>query len=292
VASEILAQAVESALAQEANVCEILIVDDASNNPHTAEAIASRYDLVRVIRHETNRGGSAARNTGIDEARGDLIALLDADDIWLPGKLAAQVMALLEFGSGTISPVSFCATNCFLERGNIRRPANHVAPKNNRPIWHYFLEDGCALQTSTMLVPAPLAKAVRFDPALPRHQDWDFAIRLQKAGVQIVYLEECLSVYRLHDDPKRISSNPRAVRNSMVWFQLMRGEIPARAMQRFFFRSLLSRKALAAPWSLTIAVTQAIRLSPTTALEAISASRRKSQVAEIPLAPRIRKSTK
>lgn len=275
VARETLAEAVESAIAQDANICEVLIVDDASADVKAAQDVASRCDNVRVIRHEANRGGSAARNTGIDAAQGDLIALLDADDIWLPGKLSKQIEAMLKFGTGRISPGSFCASNCYLEPAGLRYPANTVSPSSYRPLWHYFLEQDCALQTSTLLLPARLAKILRFNPQLPRHQDWDFAIRLQQAGAQIVYLEECLSVYRLIDDPRRISSNPRATRNSLVWMRQMRGTIPAKTMQQFFFSKLISRKALAAPWSLLVAVSQAIMLSPSTALESIVASRRK-----------------
>ncbi len=270
-----LAEAIESVIAQDANICEILVVDDASSDPSAAKNVADQYDDVRLIRHTHNRGGSAARNTGIDEAKGDLIALLDADDVWLPEKLAKQIRALLDFGSGQISPLSFCASNCLLESGDLRRPANHMRPSNHRPLWRYFLEEHCALQTSTLLLPAQLAKAVRFKPDLPRHQDWDFAIRLQLAGAQIVYLDECLSHYRLHNDAGRISSMPKAVRNSLVWFRQMRGHIPAPAMQQFFFGKLLCRKAMAAPWSLTVALTGAVMLSPKTAISTVISSRRK-----------------
>ena len=289
-----LSEAIESVLAQDANICEILVVDDASSDPYAAKNVAdqfanqfaNQFDGVRLIQHTHNRGGSAARNTGIDQAKGDLIALLDADDVWLPGKLAKQIRALLDFGSGEISPLSFCASNCLLESDNLRRPANHTGPNNYRPLWRYFLEEDCALQTSTLLLPAQLAKAVRFTPNLPRHQDWDFAIRLQQAGAQIVYLDECLSHYRLHDNPGRVSRMPKAARNSLVWFRQMRGRIPAPAMQRFFFTRVISRNAFAAPWSLILAVAGAAMLSPKTAISTMIASRRKPSIAKADLMPK------
>ena len=71
---------------------EIVVVDDASSD-ETA-AVVQRHPSVRYIRHSTNRGGSAARNTGIAASTGSLIAFLDDDDLWLPNKLALQVPVL------------------------------------------------------------------------------------------------------------------------------------------------------------------------------------------------------
>ncbi len=81
--------AVASVRAQSYQCDEILIVDDGSND-NTTEVVAALGDGVRLIR-QANAGPAAARNRGIHEARGDLVAFLDTDDRWLPGKLAAQV---------------------------------------------------------------------------------------------------------------------------------------------------------------------------------------------------------
>lgn len=84
-----LPAAVASVRAQSYQCDEILIVDDGSGDD-TAEVVAALGPGVRLIR-QANAGPAAARNRGIHEARGDLIAFLDTDDRWLPGKLAAQV---------------------------------------------------------------------------------------------------------------------------------------------------------------------------------------------------------
>jgi glycosyltransferase involved in cell wall biosynthesis len=76
--------AIRSALDQTARPLEIIVVDDASTDPVDIDALTAIDPCVRVIRHEVNRGGGVARNTGIDAARGDLVAFLDADDRWLP----------------------------------------------------------------------------------------------------------------------------------------------------------------------------------------------------------------
>lgn len=83
-----LAAAIESVLAQTYSHYELIVVDDGSTDG--SDAIACAYPAVRLIR-QSNQGAPAARNTGIAAAGGELIAFLDADDLWLPGKLAAQV---------------------------------------------------------------------------------------------------------------------------------------------------------------------------------------------------------
>ena len=91
--------AIESVLAQTQNNVELLLVDDGSADDSTKIALgyAERYsEKVRYLEHagHENRGAAASRNVGIREARGDYIALLDADDVWLPNKLEEQVAIL------------------------------------------------------------------------------------------------------------------------------------------------------------------------------------------------------
>lgn len=83
----------ESLEAQTLPPGEVIVVDDGSSDD-TAEL--ARAWGARVLKHETNRGLSAARNTGIREARYEWIALLDADDLWDPEKLALQWAAVVE----------------------------------------------------------------------------------------------------------------------------------------------------------------------------------------------------
>jgi GT2 family glycosyltransferase len=92
----LLQEALDSVLAQEGAgesfTMEVIVVDDASSD-NTPE-IVRRYPDVRYVKLDTNRGESGARNAGIAASRGEYVAFLDDDDLWLPHKLSVQVPAL------------------------------------------------------------------------------------------------------------------------------------------------------------------------------------------------------
>ena len=89
--AKMLPVALDSLLAQSLTDWEALIVDDASSDETRSVVEGYRDPRIRYLRHESNRGPAAARNTGMHEARGEYIAFLDSDDYWRPEKLALQV---------------------------------------------------------------------------------------------------------------------------------------------------------------------------------------------------------
>jgi glycosyltransferase involved in cell wall biosynthesis len=99
-----LAEAIDSILAQTYPSYEIIVVDDGSTD--RTHAIAELYPSVKYL-FQANAGTAAARNRGIEIARGEFLAFLDADDLWLPDKLSLQMAAFeadpaLEIVSGYI----------------------------------------------------------------------------------------------------------------------------------------------------------------------------------------------
>lgn len=94
--ADIVGEAIESILGQTYKNMEVLVVDDGSTDG-THEALRRFGNRIRVVRQE-NAGPGAARNRGIEVARGELIAFLDSDDIWMPTKLERQVRLLEKVG--------------------------------------------------------------------------------------------------------------------------------------------------------------------------------------------------
>jgi len=84
----VLPHAIDSVLLQNYHPLEIIVIDDGSDDD-TAQMLAQKYPEVRYL-YQENRGPAAARNRGIQVARGNTIAFLDSDDIWLAGKIKRE----------------------------------------------------------------------------------------------------------------------------------------------------------------------------------------------------------
>ena len=99
-AEKYIADAIKSVLQQTYPHFELIIVDDASQD-RTVEIVCSFNDeRIKLIRHATNQGPGGARNTAIEAAKGRWMAVLDADDQWLPHRLEKLVQAAQEAGEG------------------------------------------------------------------------------------------------------------------------------------------------------------------------------------------------
>jgi len=93
-AARTIGRSVESVAAQTFKNLEIIVVDDCSTDDLDGALTPFKDVALHIVRHRVNRGAAAARNTGVEAARGDYLAFLDADDAWLADKLEAQVACL------------------------------------------------------------------------------------------------------------------------------------------------------------------------------------------------------
>jgi glycosyltransferase involved in cell wall biosynthesis len=177
--SRFLSDAIESVLAQtyfNKNPAdwELLIIDDGSTDD--TGLLVSRYlQAVPNIRYycEPHRGVSAARNLGLAEARGDFIAFLDSDDLWLPSKIEVQMSYLRAFPSAP-----FCLTEeIWIRQGKrVNQARKHQKPSG------YILERAlslCLLSLSSALFRRQLLDEIGwFDEALPVCEDYDLGLRI------------------------------------------------------------------------------------------------------------------
>ena len=176
-----LIEAIESALLQEPAPLEVIVVDDGSAVP----IAAADHRSVRVIR-QPNAGPSAARNRGIREARGELIAFLDADDVWYPGKLAAQ---LARFRPG----VGLCSCDFDVIEVGGRRPGWGGHGGDYRQ-----LLKGNSVATSTVIARRSLLVEVGFfDEAVRHSEEWGTWLDIARRS-ELEHVGAVLVGYRLH----------------------------------------------------------------------------------------------
>lgn len=177
-----LRQTLASLFAQDFDSFEVVFVDDGSKD-RTAE-IANSFPL-RYI-HQPNKGLPAARNTGLAEAKGDLIAFLDDDDLLPPTKLRIQSRYLLEHPE----------IGCVLGRQEwIFEDGVEVPELKRDPIYG---EPGGIQLVSAMIRRSVLEEVDGFDPSYHYAEDRDLFIRLREHGVEIAVLDDIVLHKRLH----------------------------------------------------------------------------------------------
>lgn len=192
--------AIQSVLNQTFRDFEILVVDGASAD-NTKEVI-SEFDDPRIhyIRQKNDRGVSAARNLGIIRSRGEFIAFLDDDDLWMPRTLEKQ------FGLLNRKPwIGAVTSSCFLIRKD-GRLLGFWRPSMRGNIYPKILEGNRIGNCSGVMVRRSCFDAVGlFDENLRAGEDWDMWIRLAKK-CEFDKIDEPMFLYRIHE--KRLSRNP------------------------------------------------------------------------------------
>jgi glycosyltransferase involved in cell wall biosynthesis len=202
--SKFLRAAITSVLNQTYQDFELIVVDDASTD-NTAETVTAFKDArIKFIHHETNKGGSAARNTGILHSSGDYIAFLDDDDEWLPEKLARQLDILRS------SPSELgCVYTGYLDvDGNTGKVVAQQIPTKHGDLSKDLLIENCVGSASSVCLKREcLAKVGLFDETLPCSQDYDLWMRIAKQ-FRFACVQAPLFKYSIHND--KISTNTDA----------------------------------------------------------------------------------
>jgi glycosyltransferase involved in cell wall biosynthesis len=183
-------RAVASALGQRPRPVEVVVVDDGSSDG-TAEA--ARSAGARVVVHDVNRGESSARNTGLEAATQPWIALLDSDDEWLPGHLAALWRA--HEGHVLVAASALrCGGDPALDRVHgapgtsplaLRTPADLLFPENPVP------GSGGMVRRDVALVVGG------YDESIPLCEDLDLWLRCLERGTGVV-VPDVTAIYHMH----------------------------------------------------------------------------------------------
>ncbi len=185
--------AIRSVLRQRDVDLEVIVVDDGSRDG-TGDAVRSLSDPnVRVLRHDRPSGVATARNTGIEAAQGEWIALLDDDDLWAPDKVKAQLEAARDAGRDWVyaGAVEIDQDGRYLGGDPPPSPdaLMRVLTKRN------LMPAGCS---NVMVKSELMSRAGGFEPTLRHLADWDLWLRLARYGPP-AYVPEPLVAYRVHD---------------------------------------------------------------------------------------------
>jgi len=183
-AAKYLPDALESILQQNHQNFEIIVIDDGSTD--TTKDVLESYRNLIIYRYQENAGPASARNHGLQIAQGEIIAFLDADDLWPEDKIERQLFHLKEFPDVEIV---------------IGRTRFEYLPDAKE------IADGAELATEPQVsqgLPVALMRRTAFDKIgyldtdLIYYEDWDWFLRAREAEIKMLVYDETVYIYRRH----------------------------------------------------------------------------------------------
>lgn len=226
----LVGRAVDSALGQQFPNLEVVVVDDGSTDD-TRTNLARFEDRIQYYR-QVNRGVSAARNAGIRQSRGDIIAFLDSDDMWQPQYLSTQVALLAQFPEAVGSMM-----NCVFKESDGRdvnwfdhTGLSSVLPGRGtphfvaRPFWtvaayRVTVLDACVFRRTALL------SRRWFDETITIGEDWDFVANMALSGPFVFSRQVGAWAFRSAGDAEGLSGQfwSAGIRTRRAWERIYSG---------------------------------------------------------------------
>ena len=223
--AHIICEAVDSILGQSYTNLEIIVVDDGSKDD-TLERLQHYGDRVRIVTQQ-NAGPSIARNRGIAIARGDLIAFLDSDDLWLPTKIERQVNLLQKTGPST--PCCLCnITMRWSDREFSSFDIAWLNPGVEEGVWlnvDEVLATRFVLFNQGIIIRREvLEKTGGFDENLRFMEDYDLPLRLSREGPW-AFIREPLVLWRESKESWFRQSQAEEIRQQVCTIQMFENQL-------------------------------------------------------------------
>lgn len=234
---DLLVRAVRSVQAQTLVEWELIVVDD--NDPGSPERLDTKLVMsgladdprITYLEHDRNRGGSAARNSGIRAASAPLVAFLDDDDDWYPNKLELQV-AHLESQERDVALV-YCAFRRVAQDGatQVTRP-----DAKNHTLEALLTRNGVGTTSAIVCRRQALLAVGGFDEELPSRQDVDLYLRLAEK-YRLTFVDDVLLDFHRHAGDAIGKNLVRALKGAEV-FEAKHAELLAQHPKAAHFRLL------------------------------------------------------
>ncbi len=197
-----ISQALASVLEQSYQDFEIVIVNDASTDQTCKKIQQIKDHRIRIFNLEQNQGESAATNYGIQQSRGELIAILHSDDVFISSKLEKQVKFLddnPQFQAVLSYPQLINSQGESLSSSNTFLDTVFFQTNRSRFQWlnHFFRKDNCLCQTSSLIRKNSYSVVGLYDPRFRQIPDLDFWVRFCMK-YELYILPEALVQYRVH----------------------------------------------------------------------------------------------
>lgn len=206
----VLKETLDSIIGQTFADFEVLVIDDGSDDgtPELVQQYIAKDHRIHLLYNAHKKGVSGARNTGIENARGEWLAFLDGDDLWLPDALRLRLQALEQYPD--VSFIS-CDYACFYDHVNNCEPSRACS----NPIWHEYFGEALTtgrsvylanplpaflrtvlVHTNTVMVKTALVKKLKgFNESLPTAEDVLLWIRIS-CNSTFVFVPKTLAFYR------------------------------------------------------------------------------------------------
>jgi glycosyltransferase involved in cell wall biosynthesis len=193
-----IGETLDSILAQTVRDYEVIVVNDGSPDTPDLERVLQNYqDQIRHIKQE-NRGPGGARNTGMRNARGEILAFVDSDDVWLPDFLAEQLKFLEENPSADM----VCADCVFFGNGDLHGKSWQSLDPIEPPVTleKILPTHGGAFASFALLRREMALKVGFFDEELRLFEDYNYWLRLLYCGGTLAYSRKVLGKRRIHPE--------------------------------------------------------------------------------------------
>ncbi len=240
-AERFLAQTIESVLGQTYPRIECLVINDGSTD-RTAEIAKAFGDHVRYF-EKANGGVSSARNLGIENANGEFIAFLDADDLWLPHKTERQIEV---YRRNNHVGLIYSAVQTINETGEVVGEVNRSFEKD--ALERILCLETPVYLTMTGIVPKKVFEAVGgFDEELSTSADADMACRIA-LKYELAVIDEPLAIYRQHGNQMHLNLNALENDTTRIFNKLFKSGLEHEKLKRLeskAYSSLASTLAIA-----------------------------------------------